>query len=143
MRRTWLLLILLGLLVIDTGCSTSSGPRLTGAIRYFNIRAEVAPRHLIVQVGDEIRWQNLNAHAVQLRMLEETNPELIACDKGFSKFGVLQDSVIIAPQQSVSLCFSKPTTIRFNVWLEADNPQGAMTPTGSVRIEPSASKRSS
>ncbi|HPV82960.1 MAG TPA: hypothetical protein PK866_07525, partial [Nitrospira sp.] len=84
MRRTLSLLILLGLLVAESGCSTPSGPRLTGAVRYFNIRAEVAPRHLIVQVGDEIRWQNLNSHAVRLRMLEETNPELIACDKGFS-----------------------------------------------------------
>ncbi len=143
MRRTLSLLILLGLLVAESGCSTPSGPRLTGAVRYFNIRAEVAPRHLIVQVGDEIRWQNLNSHAVRLRMLEETNPELIACDKGFSALGMLQDTVTIAPMQYVSLCFSKPTTVRFNVWLEADNPQGAMTPTGSIRIEPSASKRSS
>jgi hypothetical protein len=70
-------------------------------------------------------------------------PELIACDKGFSALGMLQDTVTIAPMQYVSLCFSKPTTVRFNVWLEADNPQGAMTPTGSIRIEPSASKRSS
>ena len=143
MLRTLSLIILLGLLVVEAGCSTPSGPRLTGAVRYFNIRSEVAPRHLIVQVGDEIRWQNLNSQAVRLRMLEETNPELISCHKGFSQFGVLQDSVTIAPMQSVSLCFSKPTTVRFNVWLEADNPQGAMTPTGSIRIEPSASKRSS
>lgn len=143
MLRMLSLLMLVGLLGLDAGCSTSSDHRLTGAVRYFNIRTDVAPRHLIVQIGDEIRWQNLNAHAVRLRMLAETNPDLIACDKGFSQFGILQDSVTIAPLQSVSLCFSKPTTVRFNVWLEADNPQGAITPTGSIRIEPSRSKRSS
>jgi hypothetical protein len=41
----------------------------------------------------------------------------------------------------VSLCFLKPGTIRFNVWLDADNPQGAMTPTGTIRVEPAPPKR--
>lgn len=132
------ILVLFALLTVglEVGCSHKRATNLTGMVRYVNIRTEVAPRHLIVQIGDEVRWQNLNQNPVRLRLLEENKPELIACDKGFSQLGVLQDTVTIAPLQYVSLCFSKPTLIRFNVWLDADNPQGAMTPTGSIRIEP-------
>ena len=143
MRYALSVFLVLTTVGFTTGCSTPSTTRLTGAVRYFNIRTDVAPRQLIVQIGDEIRWQNLNPHPVRLRMLEESDPTVIACDKGFKQFGVVQDTVTIAPMQSVSLCFSKPGTIRFNIWLDADNPQGAMTPTGSIRIEPSASKRNS
>lgn len=140
--------ILFAVLLLTTGivagCASKSGPPLTGVIQYFNIRTEVAPRHLTVQVGDEVRWQNLNQHAVRLRMLEDHGADFFACDKGFSQLGIVQDTVTIAPLQYVSLCFSKAATLRFNVWLDADDPQGAMTPTSTIRIErPSASKRSS
>ncbi|MCE3221948.1 MAG: exported protein of unknown function [Nitrospira sp.] len=132
-----LLLLVYSLLVLgfDAGCSSKPDPRLTGSIRYFNIRTDVAPRQLIVQVGDEVRWQNLNQHPVRLRMLEEQGPDLFVCDKGFSQLGVVQDTVTIAPLQYVSLCFSKAATLRFNVWLDANDPQGAMTPTGTIRVE--------
>ncbi|MGZ9159190.1 MAG: hypothetical protein ACXW36_10045 [Nitrospira sp.] len=144
MRRPLLLLLVLFAIGFDAGCSSKPISRLTGSVRYFNIRTDVAPRHLIVQVGDEVRWQNLNHHAVRLRMLEDHGPELFACDKGFSQLGVVQDTVTIAPLQSVSLCFSKAATLRFNVWLDADNPHGAMTPTSTIRVERSAaSKRAS
>ncbi len=143
MRYALTLLLVLLTVGVSTGCSTPTPNRITGAIRYFNIRSEIAPRHLIAQIGDEIRWQNLNSHPVTLRMLEDSDPALLACDKGFKQFGVLQDTVTIAPLQSVSLCFLKPGTIRFNVWLDADNPQGAMTPTGTIRVEPSSPRRNS
>ena len=143
MRSALACLLILLTVGASIGCSTPSASRLTGAVRYFNIRSEIAPRHLIAQIGDEIRWQNLNPHPVTLRMLENSDPALLACDKGFTQFGVMQDTVTIAPLQSVSLCFLKPGTIRFNVWLDADNPQGAMTPTGTIRIEPSSSRRNS
>jgi hypothetical protein len=136
----WIFFILLTA-GLEVGCSSTPGASLTGTIRYFNIRTEVAPRHMIVQIGDEIRWQNLNQHPVRLRMLGDMGLDLVACGKGFSQLGVLQDTVTIAPMQYVSLCFSKPTTMRFNVWLDVNNPQGAMTPTGSIRVEPSDSSR--
>lgn len=142
-RRLLLLAVLLPA-IFDSGCASKPDSRLTGTIKYFNIRNEVMPRQLTVQVGDEVRWQNLNQHAVRLRMLEEHGDDLFVCDKGFSQLGVVQDTVTIAPQQYVSLCFSKAATLRFNVWLDADDPQGAMTPTGTIRVERrSGLKRSS
>lgn len=141
MRFALSLALVLLTLCFSTGCGTSSNSRPTGSIRYFNIRTDIAPRQLIVQIGDEIRWQNLNPEPVRLRLLEDGTPAFIECGKGFSKFGVVQDTVTIAPLQYASLCFARPGTIRFNVWLDADNPQGAITPTGSIRVEPSASSK--
>ncbi|GMV49690.1 hypothetical protein FBQ96_13310 [Nitrospirales bacterium NOB] len=123
-------------IALGAGCAGASKTPLTGAVRYVNIRNEITPRQLIVQVGDEVRWQNLNQHPVRLRLLEDRAIEVIACDKGFSRLGMLDDTVTIPPLQHVSLCFSQPTTVRFNVWLDADDPHGAMTPTGSIRIDP-------
>jgi hypothetical protein len=74
-------------------------------------------------------------------MLEDHGPDMFVCDKGFSRLGVVQDTVTIAPLQYVSLCFSKAATVRFNVWLDADDPQGAMTPTSTIRIERSAGSK--
>lgn len=144
MFRPLLMAFVLLSVAVANGCASKPDPRLTGSVKYFNIRTEVAPRHLTVQVGDEVRWQNLNQHAVRLRMLEDHGADFFVCHKGFSQLGVVQDTVTIAPQQYVSLCFSKAATLRFNVWLDADDPQGAMTPTGTIRVErPSALKRSS
>ncbi len=144
MRSLVLLFLLLLTTSATSGCGTTPNTKLTGAVRYVNIRTDVAPRQLIAQIGDEIRWQNLNPEPVRLRLLEDGTPALIECGKGFSQFGVVQDTVTIAPQQYASLCFAKPGTIRFNVWLDAGNPQGAMTPTGSIRVEPRGTlKRSS
>lgn len=136
MRYMIVLCLLLLATSLTSGCGTTPSTKLTGAVRYVNIRTDIAPRQLIVQIGDEIRWQNLNAEPVRLRLLEEGTPALLECGKGFSRFGVVQDTVTIAPQQYASLCFAKPGIVRFNVWLDADNPQGTMTPTGSIRIEP-------
>ena len=63
-RRLLLLAVLLPA-CFDSGCASKPDSRLTGTIKYFNIRNEVMPRHLTVQVGDEVRWQNLNQHAVR------------------------------------------------------------------------------
>ncbi|MBS0168938.1 MAG: hypothetical protein JSR62_01180 [Nitrospira sp.] len=144
MRSIILLCIVLLTTTVISSCGTTPSSKLTGAVRYFNIRADIAPRQLIAQIGDEIRWQNLNPEPVRLRLLGEGNLVPIECGKGFSQFGVVQDTVTIAPLQYASLCFGKAGTVRFNVWLDADNPQGAMTPTGSIRIEPRGSlKRNS
>jgi len=50
-------------------------------------------------------------------------------------FGTIDDLVVIAPQEYVSLCFAQPATIRYNVWLDAKNVKGSMSPTATIRID--------
>jgi hypothetical protein len=35
----------------------------------------------------------------------------------------------------VSLCFSKPSTLRFNVWMDWENSQSNISPTLTVHVE--------
>src|SRR5512146_2704509 len=109
--------------------------RAGAAVRYVEIRSEVTPRTLYAQVGDEIRWQNLSSDPVRIGILDSKWRDHVVCEKGFKRFGSMEDFVIIQPQEYVSLCFSKATTLRYNVWLDARNLKGPMSPTAAVRID--------
>ena len=104
-------------------------------VRYVQIRETVQPAVLYAQVGDEIRWQNLSDKTVQVRLLGTPKWETVTCEKGFQWMGLMEDSATIKPKEFVSLCFSKPTTIRFNVWMDWENSRHAISPTSTVHVE--------
>ena len=132
----WLLLVG-GLLAGDlTGCQSAAPPAGGGTVRDIHIRDEVTPLSLFAGVGEEIRWQNDREEPVLLSILEARGATDLACNKGFGGwFGQFTEHVTIAPRESVSLCFSKPATIRYNVWLDLDDRHHSMTPTGHIRIQ--------
>ena len=55
-------------------------------------------------------------------------------EKGFTRFGTMQDTAIIQPREYVSICFSQPGTIQYNVWLNPDDPRGSITPTAKIQV---------
>jgi hypothetical protein len=117
------------------GCSQNVNVQSTGTVRYVQILDEVRPPALYARVGDEIRWLNLQSSPVRVGILHGAWDRHVACKKGFKRFGTMDDLVVIAPQEYVSLCFAKPATIRYNVWLEATNLKGSMSPTATIRID--------
>jgi hypothetical protein len=124
-------ILLLGML------SCTAGPQAggSGAVRYIQIRHDVTPPTLYARVGDEIRWHNLSPDPVRVGILDNKWRDHVACEKGFTRFGMMEDLVTIQPQEYVSLCFSKAATVRYNVWLHAQNLKGSMSPTASIRID--------
>ena len=130
--------ILLGALVAWSlhGCrSTAPPPDPAIAVHDIQIRDGVAPLSLFAAVGDEIRWRNDKEEPVLLVLLESRGATDLACNKGFRWFGQFTEHVTIEPHESVSLCFSKPATIRYNVWLDVKDRHHSMSPTGHVRIQ--------
>ena len=117
------------------GCSLTEPVQKTGTVRYVQILDEVKPPTLYAQVGDEIRWLNLQSSPVRVGFLNGGWHGQVACEKGFKRFGTMEDLVEIAPQDYVSLCFAKPATVRYNVWLDAQNLKGLMSPTATIRID--------
>jgi hypothetical protein len=117
------------------GCSVKENVQSTGTVHYVQILDEVKPPTLYARVGDEIRWVNLQSSTVRVGFLNGGWHGHVACEKGFTRFGTLQDLVEIAPQEYVSLCFGKPATVQYNVWLDAENFKGSMTPTATIRID--------
>lgn len=104
-------------------------------IRTIQIQETVEPSLLRAQVGDEIRWDNLSGRVVRVGFLGTLNSETVTCEKGFRWMGFMQDSATIKPNESVSLCFSKPSTIRFNVWMDWNNSRTNISPTSTVLVE--------
>jgi hypothetical protein len=131
---TALISILWLIVTAVSGCSTP--PVSTSAtIHEVRIKEDVTPRLLNVQRGDEIRWYNLLPGPVQVGILDNTWQDKVTCQKGFQWFGQMNDLVTIAPQDYVSLCFSKSGTVRYNVWLDPKNLTGSMTPTSTIHID--------
>jgi hypothetical protein len=127
-------LLLLGILGIQ-GCLLHQETGRVGAVRYVEIGTHVTPLTLYAQVGDEIRWQNLSPDPVRVGILDNQWRNHVACEKGFKGFGGMEDFVTIEPQEYVSLCFSRATTIRYNVWMDGHNLKGPMSPTAAIRID--------
>lgn len=105
-------------------------------IQTVQIKDTVEPAILHAQVGDEIRWENRSNNVVHVALLGTPKWDSVTCEKGFSWMGMMQDSATIKPNESVSLCFSKPSTIRFNVWMDWKNTRTKnISPTSTVLVE--------
>lgn len=123
-------ILLLGIL----SCTTAPHAGGSGAVRYIQIRQDFTPSTLYARVGDEIRWHNVSPDPVRVGILDNKWRDHVACEKGFTRFGAMEDLVTIQPQEHVSLCFSKAATVHYNVWLHAQNLKGSMSPTAAIRI---------
>jgi hypothetical protein len=122
--------VLLGTLL---GCVTTPASS-TGETRYIQIRDQMTPQDAIVQAGDEVRWQNLTERPVRVSLLEARGLDAVTCQKGFRRFGVMEDQATIAPRDFVCLCFGQAGVVRYNVWLDTDNLRATMTPTATIRV---------
>lgn len=120
---------------IITGCAPSHPVQEAKAVYDVYIDDGVEPRLLYVQRGDEIRWHNRRSTVVKLGLMGTQWQDQVACEKGFKRFGMMDDLVAIRPQSYVSLCFATPGTIRYNVWLDPENLTGSMTPTSTIRVD--------
>ena len=128
------LTIALVCLAFVLGCASGSTTSRSIRTHFIQIREQVSPKDLYVYVGDEVRWQNLRPDPVKVSLLSHHRLDLVSCEKGFTRFGSMEDSATIPPREYVSLCFSQPGTIQYNVWLNPDNPRGPMTPTANIQV---------
>jgi plastocyanin len=121
-------------LVFLSGCANAVPISSSIRTHFIQIREQVSPQNLYVNVGDEVRWQNLRPDPVKVSLLTRHHPDLVSCEKGFTRFGAMEDTATIPPREYVSLCFSKPGTIQYNVWLNPADPRGSMTPTANIQV---------
>jgi hypothetical protein len=129
----WAYLVLVG---IVTGCSHPSVPDIKAQVRIVEVTDEVTPSVLYAAPGEEVRWTNLRSNPIRLGFLTMRLLDEVGCDHGIKTlFGQMSDLVTIPPGESVSLCFVRRGDLKYNVWLEPDNPRGPITPTATIRVE--------
>ncbi|MEO5956519.1 MAG: hypothetical protein ABIR36_12630 [Nitrospiraceae bacterium] len=127
-------------LVLLAGCANPPG---TQPVRTYDIQIleQVSPQDLYVATGDEVRWQNLRSDPVKVGLLSHHHLSLVSCEKGFKRFGMVDDSATIPPMGYVSLCFSRPGIVQYNVWLNPADPRGRMTPTARIQVSSLSTSR--
>jgi hypothetical protein len=120
-------------LALIAGCANPPG---TQPVRTHDIHIleHVSPQDLYVTTGDEVRWQNLRPDPVKVGLLSHDHLDLVSCGKGFKRLGMVDDTATIPPMGYVSLCFSRPGIVQYNVWLNPADPRGRMTPTARIEV---------
>jgi plastocyanin len=123
-------------LLTASACSHSPTSETSRTVREIQIGDTVQPQTLYAKPGEEIRWQNVRSSPVNLGFLTTSLLKELSCQKGIvTLFGEVKDFVSIPPQESVSVCFVRPGELKYNVWLNPENPRGAITPTATIRVE--------
>jgi hypothetical protein len=134
--------------VLCSGCVDLPHTTMKGGIQSINIGDTIVPKELYAGTGDEVRWLNNRDTPVRVGFLGNTELGSISCEKGFRHFWIIQDIVIIQPHDYVSLCFSRPGKIRYNIWWDLEDPRRGISRTATIRIsllqsrEPTSARRS-
>jgi len=119
-----------------SACGHQSVPDRPTTVRMIRISDFVKPDTVYAKSGEEIRWQNLRTNPVRVGFLSGRLLEELGCKKGVSAFfGEVGDVITIGPGESVSLCPLRSGVLQYNVWFDAENPKGAISPTATVHIE--------
>jgi hypothetical protein len=116
-------------------CGHHREPVAEVIVRTIEIHDHVTPGVLYTAPGEEVRWRNLRENPVRVGFLTMHMLDQLGCEKGVStSFGQMNDLVTIPPGQSISVCFSRAGDLKYNVWFDADNARGAISPTATVRV---------
>jgi len=127
--------LVLSLVCGGAACGHHLEPGAEVIVRTIEITHEVNPGILHTAPGEEVRWQNLRQNPVRVGFLTVSMLDKLGCEKGVSTlFGQVNDYVTIPPGKSISLCLIRPGDLKYNVWFDADNARGAMSPTATVRV---------
>jgi plastocyanin len=126
----------MAVLLTASACSHTATTEAARTIREVRIGDTVQPQMLYAKPGEEVRWQNLRSSPVNLGFLTTSLLKDLSCEKGVvTMFGAVRDFISIAPQESVSVCFARPGELKYNVWLNPENPRGTISPTATIRVE--------
>ena len=125
-------------LTISMGLAAACGHAPTQAartVRTVEISNQVSPHVMYASPGDEVRWMNARSTPVRVGFLSLRLVEDHQCQKGIVDFfGQVNDLVTIAPGESISLCFNRTGDLRYNVWFDADDPKGGISPTLTISV---------
>ncbi len=121
-----------------SGCAHNPNPTPNEefSVRTIEISDVVSPETLYAYPGEEVRWQNLRENPIRVGFLTMRLLDKVGCEKGMTTlFGQVRDLVTIQPGEWVSVCFVRSGDVKYNVWFDADNPKGTISPTAIVRVE--------
>ena len=121
------------LLLALTACGHA--PSTGRTVRTVEISNQITPHVMYVSPGEEVRWTNTSSNTVRVGFLNKRLLEDHRCQNGVvDLFGQVNDLITIEPGESISLCFSRTGDLQYNVWFDAEDPRGAISPTATISI---------
>lgn len=103
----------------------------SGEVSDIAIRNPLSVAAIQVNVGDEIRWTNKLLTPVRITFLDYVLNK-VSCRSNFGGHFYSGADTALQPNESASLCFYKPGTIRYIVKMEHRN--GEITESGQVQV---------
>lgn len=122
-----------GVLLV-TSCSSVPAITRTGDIYDVTIQEDVAPKRVVVQVGDEIRWVNHRSQPVRIDFSGDVLDDA-SCRRGFTNWiGMNQNTMTLDANETASVCFAGRGLYVYNVRMDSALPGGKQIVQGEVQV---------
>jgi plastocyanin len=140
MRRVGSMLSIMMLLAV-IGCQSLPTVTRSGEVKDVTIREGLSSAELQVNAGDEIRWTNKRMAPARIVFLDPISDKL-SCRNNFGGFLKNGQEATLEPNQSASICFREPGTIRYVVRMQSAIPSGQVSESGRIQIGASPGRTS-
>lgn len=125
--------ILLSIGLTIAACQSLPGFSRSGDVKDVRIAERLSPVVILVTGGDEIRWTNKLMTPVRITFLDYVLDK-VSCRRNFEGHFYSGAEAALQPQESASLCFYKPGTIRYVVRMQAGLRNGGIAESGEVQV---------
>lgn len=132
MRQSVSTLFIMMLLTLSA-CQSLPSVTRTGEVKDVMIHEGLSSAELQVNAGDEIRWTNKRMAPARIVFLDPVSDKL-SCRNNFGGFLSRSSEAVLQPNQSASVCFRDPGTIRYVVRMESALPTGQVSESGRIQI---------
>ncbi len=119
------------MLAMLAACQSSPGFSRSGEVREVAIGDRLSASAIEVNAGDEIRWTNKMMTPVRITFSDYVLDKL-SCRSNFEGHFYSGADTDLQPNESASLCFHKPGTIRYVVRMELRS--GNIAESGQVQV---------
>lgn len=106
----------------------------SGDVKTITIEDRLSDAAVQVHAGDQIRWTNMSIASVRITFLDYVLNK-VSCRHNFSGHFYSGAEASLQPNQSASMCFREPGTIRYVVRMQSTLPGGVIDQSGQVHIE--------
>lgn len=122
----------IGVLLI-TACQHLPNFSRSGAVRDIAITDRLSAPTVQVNAGDEIRWTNKHRMPVRVTFWDYVLDKL-SCRSNFGGHFYSGADVDLQPDESASLCFSRPSTLLYVVRIQPELRNGEIIESGYVEV---------
>ena len=123
-----------GVVLVAVGCSGVPTVTRTGQVRDVLIREKLLPADISVNPGDEIRWINQRTEPARIIFLDPISGK-VSCQTKFGGVMGVNNETTLSPDETASLCFTEPGSIRYAVRMPSAQPGGEINAPGSIRVQ--------